>query len=273
MASVLSHPAIPLACTAAFGSRVIPRPLCVTGIVACVLPDADVIGFWAGVPYGHLFGHRGFSHSLFFALLAGAIAAAFARRLHARRDVTFAFVFLCTASHGVLDAMTTGGLGIAFFSPFSNHRYFFPWRVLEVAPLGVAAFFSEWGLRVVASELLWIWAPCGVLAYAGAAVRRAGAGNPSRRVPAAAGAGSLVLSLASLIAFGLSCKVHGEHVRAGFGSTLSWGTVDQLKSASVALVGAALGLAVYACVRKAWSTAIPALALALIAAFTIPLVT
>jgi len=271
MASVLSHPAIPLACTSAFGSRVIPRRLCVAGVVACVLPDADVIGFWAGVPYGHLFGHRGFSHSLSFALLAGAIAAAFARRFHARRDVAFAFVFVCTASHGVLDAMTSGGLGIAFFSPFSNHRYFFPWRVLEVAPLGVAAFFSEWGLRVVASELLWIWVPCGVLAYGGAAVRRAGATRPSRRASVAAGAVSLFLSLAALIAFGLSCKVHGEHVRAGFGSTASWDTVDHLKSASVVLALAALGLAVYACMRKAWSTAIPALALALIAVFTIPL--
>jgi hypothetical protein len=35
----------------------------------------------------------------------------------------FSFV---TASHGMLDAMTDGGLGVAFFAPFDNARYFFP---------------------------------------------------------------------------------------------------------------------------------------------------
>ena len=34
-----------------------------------VLPDADVAGFWLGVPYGDPLGHRGFSHSLPFAAL------------------------------------------------------------------------------------------------------------------------------------------------------------------------------------------------------------
>jgi len=34
----------------------------------------------------------------------------------------FAYLFLATASHGVLDAMTNGGLGVAFFSPFDNRR-------------------------------------------------------------------------------------------------------------------------------------------------------
>jgi hypothetical protein len=35
-------------------------------------------------------------------------------------------LFLATAGHGLLDAMTNGGLGLAFFSPFDNHRYFLP---------------------------------------------------------------------------------------------------------------------------------------------------
>jgi hypothetical protein len=28
-----------------------------------------------------------------------------------------------------------------------------------VSPLGVSRFFSEWGLRVIQSELQWVWAP------------------------------------------------------------------------------------------------------------------
>ena len=66
---------------------------------------------------------------------------------------------LVTASHGLLDAMTNGGLGIAFFAPFDDGRYFLPWRPIEVSPIGAGAFFSEWGLRVIKSELLWVWLP------------------------------------------------------------------------------------------------------------------
>jgi membrane-bound metal-dependent hydrolase YbcI (DUF457 family) len=59
-----------------------------------------------------------------------------------------------TASHGVLDAMTDGGLGIAFFAPFDNTRYFFPFRPVKVSPIGLS-FFSARGLDVIWSELLW----------------------------------------------------------------------------------------------------------------------
>jgi hypothetical protein len=41
------------------------------------------------------------------------------------------YFFVVTASHGALDAMTDGGLGIAFFAPFDNTRYFFPFRPIK----------------------------------------------------------------------------------------------------------------------------------------------
>jgi inner membrane protein len=84
----------------------------------------------------------------------------------------FAFVFVSASSHGFLDAMTTGGLGVAFFSPFSNARYFLPWRVILVSPIGVESFFSMRGFRVLKSELLWVWSPSGAVALVGLAVRR-----------------------------------------------------------------------------------------------------
>jgi inner membrane protein len=68
--------------------------------------------------------------------------------------------------------MTTGGLGVAFWSPFSNTRYFFPWRVILVSPIGVEAFLSAWGWRVLKSELAWIWLPAAALATLGLAVRK-----------------------------------------------------------------------------------------------------
>jgi membrane-bound metal-dependent hydrolase YbcI (DUF457 family) len=42
------------------------RLACVLGILA-MLPDLDVIGFRLGIPYEHMLGHRGFTHSLLFA--------------------------------------------------------------------------------------------------------------------------------------------------------------------------------------------------------------
>jgi len=64
-----------------------------------------------------------------------------------------------SVSHGIFDAMTTGGLGIAFFSPFSNVRYFFPWRPIRVSPIGISHFFSQWGVEVIRSEVVWMWLP------------------------------------------------------------------------------------------------------------------
>jgi hypothetical protein len=50
--------------------------------------------------------------------------------------------FLSTLSHPLLDAMTDGGLRNAFFSPFSNRRYFFPVSPIAVPPIGIRVFFE-----------------------------------------------------------------------------------------------------------------------------------
>ena len=133
-----------------------------------MLPDIDVIAFAFGIPYGDMFGHRGFTHSLLFAVLVGAVAAwHLSHPLHpshlSHRAKLFFWFTAVTASHGVLDAMTNGGRGIAFFAPFTDHRYFFPWRPIQVSPIGVG-FFSARGLRVLASESGWIWVPSAIIA-------------------------------------------------------------------------------------------------------------
>jgi inner membrane protein len=81
------------------------------------------------------------------------------------------FLFLAAVSHGVLDAFTNGGLGIAFFAPFSAERYFFPVTPIQVSPIG-AAFFSERGLTVMASEVCWVWTPAALLTAAWLALHR-----------------------------------------------------------------------------------------------------
>jgi inner membrane protein len=139
----------------------------VAGALCSVIPDLDVIGFRFGVPYANFWGHRGFTHSLAFAaLIAGAVTSVvFRRGVPNLSQYSLAlYLFLATASHGVLDAMTNGGLGVAFFSPFDNNRHFFPWRPILVSPIAMGRFFSTRGYLILQSELLWIWLPAGLLA-------------------------------------------------------------------------------------------------------------
>lgn len=171
MATPLSHLAVPLALAAALGPGSVPPGLLALALACSVLPDLDALGLWLGVPYEHPFGHRGFTHSLPFAVVMAGAGTLFAPALGADSSTAFGVLLMSAASHGLIDAMTNGGLGIAFFSPFSSRRSFLPWRVIEVSPLRPAALFSRQGLRVLRSEMRWVWVPCGVLALAGWALR------------------------------------------------------------------------------------------------------
>ena len=132
-------------------------------VFCAVVPDIDAIGYWMGVPYDSLFGHRGFTHSFFFAALLSFIMVHFFYSEHKPMGrpwlMLFLFFFFATASHPILDAMTTGGLGVAFFAPFSNQRYFFAFRPIKVSPISITRFFSGRGLEVLQSEFVWVWIP------------------------------------------------------------------------------------------------------------------
>src|SRR5262249_49465425 len=137
-------------------------------------PDLDAIGYRLGVPYDSVFGHRGITHSLsaaiLLAILLGRVAAGTSGRPKLARAAIY--LFLCTASHGLVDAMTNGGLGVAFLAPLSSQRYFLPWRPILVSPLGVSRFFSQHGIAILWSELVWVWVPCAVLGAIGLSLKR-----------------------------------------------------------------------------------------------------
>ena len=160
MATIFTHALVVLTAGRISGQQ---RRIVVCGVALALLPDVDVAGLPFGIPHEDLFGHRGFTHSLVFALATAAIATWVILRGSQFRAAawrnTLIFLFACAASHGLLDAMTNGGSGIAFFSPFSNTRYFLPWRPLEVSPIG-RDFFSSEGLDTLASEARWLWLPC-----------------------------------------------------------------------------------------------------------------
>ena len=204
MPSIITHAAVPLALWCAADRGRIPPRLLVAGVIAAMLPDADVLAFALHIPYADAFGHRGASHSLLFAGELAAFAAAFAffgsgrpwsaphspgsrrpwseqhspgsrrpwsavscqpRLAPTKAGPTVAstvqaavFVFVCAASHPLLDAMTSGGLGVALAWPWSEHRFFAPWRPIRVSPFA-PQFFSARGVATLLSELRWVWLP------------------------------------------------------------------------------------------------------------------
>jgi inner membrane protein len=157
--TILTHPAVPFAIAWGIGHDVISKRLLAAGVVATVVPDLDVLAFHLGIPYAAEFGHRGFSHSLLLALIVALVGAGLAGALRATFQRTFWFLLIAMASHGVLDAFTNGGLGVAFLWPFSGERFFAPFHPIEVAPLGLSRFLSLKGAEVLWSEVLWVWLP------------------------------------------------------------------------------------------------------------------
>lgn len=118
-----------------------------------MLPDADVIAFVFRIPYSAPWGHRGATHSLVFAALVALGIAVLARAFRFPPLRVGLLAFIALGSHGLLDALTDGGLGAALLWPFSNERFFSPVRPLPVAPIG-AGMLSPRGLYVVAVEFI-----------------------------------------------------------------------------------------------------------------------
>lgn len=160
MASIFGH----VAASAALGYSFFPKQtrtatILLTGFCAFA-PDLDVLGFRFGIPYESEWGHRGWTHSLVFSLVFGALMAWIFFRKAPGFQKTALWCVLSTASHPLLDMLTNGGRGCALWWPFDTGRIFFPFRPIQVSPMSIGGFISEWGLEVLASEAVWIGLPC-----------------------------------------------------------------------------------------------------------------
>lgn len=127
-----------------------------------IVPDFDYFGLLLNVPYPSLFGHRGFTHSIFFSLIFAGIAALVIEKKSMKKYFRFIFYFVTMMTHGLLDALTNGGLGVAFFSPFNKLRYFFFWTPIEVSPFA-HHFLTHRGFIVLISEFYWVGLLCAFL--------------------------------------------------------------------------------------------------------------
>jgi inner membrane protein len=176
MPSIFSHAIFASAVGSAYTAEpmAMPRRYWVLTSACAMLPDADAIGFAFGVRYDSMLGHRGLTHSIAFALFVGFVVGMFAFEKRSTGPGKFQLVLyftFVTLSHPLLDALTNGGRGVALLAPFSAERYFFPFRPIEVSPIGMQ-FFSERGLAVLLSEVIWVWLPA-LLIYMTARMYRA----------------------------------------------------------------------------------------------------
>ncbi len=159
MASIFGHVMASTALGFSFFSKNATWKALLLAGVCAFIPDADVLAFRFGISYTSIWGHRGWTHSLAFGLAFGtAVAWFFYRKENDWWKMALWFI-LATASHPLLDMLTTGGMGCALWWPLSEERLFFPWRPILVSPLEIRSFIGRYGLRVVWNEFLWMGVP------------------------------------------------------------------------------------------------------------------
>ena len=156
MCSVLTHPAVPIALATLLPQEALSPTVLLAGVACSVIPDLDVIGFKFGITSDHMLGHRGLTHSIVFAAVLSALLTSTLFR-HSPPDpwIICLFLFFSTLSHPLLDMLTNGGRGVALLAPFSNARYFFPWRPIEVSPISLRRFFSGGTQSADGEDMSW----------------------------------------------------------------------------------------------------------------------
>lgn len=134
MPSSLTHGMLAVAIGCAVVPKPLLKPVLAVGVACAVLPDVDAIGrLWSSGDVEFLGGHRGFTHSLTFAVLLGTLCGVATLPFSRWRGVRLRFavyIAIATAAHGVLDAFTTIGASTSppqFFSPFSTTGHVSPW--------------------------------------------------------------------------------------------------------------------------------------------------
>jgi inner membrane protein len=136
----LTHIALGAAIGEAFFEKGFGKKAMFWGILAQSIPDIDfVAGFWLDTSE-NLLAHRGFTHSILFAVLIIPLFALVADKVHRPHNIMFKkwllFFTLEVFCHLFIDAFNNYGVG--WFEPFSHARFSF--NAIYVADL----FFSIW---------------------------------------------------------------------------------------------------------------------------------
>lgn len=157
-------PAIALAL--AVGPQRVGWRLALAGSLFAVLPDVDFALVALGFDrYSGPYGHRGFTHSIAFALTLGALGSLWAGPGWRRRLGAAGFLAMCTVSHPLLDGLMDTAICNAWLWPMDEARICLDWRPVPMR--GVPLF----GMQRLQQELLWIGMPLLLLANAGMLLR------------------------------------------------------------------------------------------------------
>ena len=113
------------------------KPLC-WGFLLANSPDLD---FAVSFLFGWKDFHRGIFHSLFVALLVGAVIFVFLRRENRRIPLAYSLAFL---SHTLLDFAASSAGAVRLLTPFDDGRYALGWFS-----------FSELTHGLIISDILW----------------------------------------------------------------------------------------------------------------------
>lgn len=159
MPSFLGHAAAGIALGAAFADEETPRRAWVLGTLCALAPDLDWFTAFLRVHPGNFLAHRGITHSLMGAFVLATAAFLFGFRAEQRRGRIRAYLLLAALSHGLLDACTSGRIGVAFFYPFSMTRWGCFWQPFRDAPLPFWPGLQIPFLGALLGEVLWIGAP------------------------------------------------------------------------------------------------------------------
>ena len=154
MATIFTHAALPLLAGRSFipeGQR--PRRFLIAAAICACVPDLDFLAYAFDVRPPQLLAHRGLTHSILFAALLAAIVGVLAFPALLRTPRVWARVWLGLfgwgATHGLVDALTFGDVGVALLAPISAARLHFPLHPVPVVPLGFDEAFGRWGALVL----------------------------------------------------------------------------------------------------------------------------
>ncbi|MEI2738131.1 MAG: metal-dependent hydrolase [Chitinophagaceae bacterium] len=136
----LTHIALGACMGDVFAGKQLGKRAMFLGAVAQSVPDIDfVASLWTNTSE-NLLAHRGFTHSILFALLITPVLGMLAERWHRPHDITLKkwIIFFGAQAfiHLLIDGMNVYGVG--WFEPFSHHRISYNW-IFVADP-----FYSIW---------------------------------------------------------------------------------------------------------------------------------
>ncbi|MCC6317823.1 MAG: metal-dependent hydrolase [Gemmatimonadaceae bacterium] len=138
------------------------------------LPDVDRLLPGALREFHPLFRHRGLTHSLIFACIAGlamALVWTLVRREREEWMRVYAISCLAVGAHALIDMATEYGDGVAVLYPISDETMKFQWQPLGAVDLKRYPSRSLKVAMVLGNEVILVWLPA-VLALAVAQWRR-----------------------------------------------------------------------------------------------------